>query len=325
MTNSKLHTIGQGACGTVWAESENGPIYKREDGGPGRSLGNDFEMHHRIIQSFLKFNDFHKTELQVEIPTPYNFIKANDQDWWSANLQMFPSGYTPCNMIHAQRIPPFPQAARENLISRYCPSNIQSTIINSEPDKDCVVRLYLGRRRRQRSQTSSRFTAFSLRNFPLHLDQVESLGTSQSEIHKYAEIMAETLAVMHWIAEVDGNDIEFVLALPNNGHSGSGVCGLETDSHPLGRHSMWVLDFDLCRATTVDLKGVEQSASAFWRNDHYYPRPDLDRELWTAFREHYVLFSDACAETFDHQEGQKRRDLARHFIDLLEQGVIRVE
>lgn len=92
----------------------------------------------------------------------------------------------------------------------------------------------------------SKFTAFSLRNFPLHLDQMESLGVTTSEIDQYARAMAETLAMMHWISEIDGNDIEFVLAPPSEN-------GFKIKSTILGEHSIWVLDFDLCRRMTMDL------------------------------------------------------------------------
>lgn len=325
MNTPRLHTIGQGACGTVWAASENGPVYKREDGGPGRSLKNDFEMHCRIIQSFLLFKETHPNNLPIKVSIPHRFIKATDQGWWSTNQQKFPPGHTPCNMIHSQRIPPFSQNIRQVLIDNYCPPKIVSKIITSQPDKDCLIRPYLGRRRTKRHTTTSRFTAFSLRNFPLHLDQLESLGISTVGINKYAQTMAETLAVMHWIAEIDGNDIEFVLAPHSPSEGQTGAFDDEADSHPLGKHSMWVLDFDLCRNITMDAKGVEQCVAAFWGNDPYYPRPERDRELWRVFREYYLRISDTCSAGLEAQEREKRRVLAWNFIGLLEQDGERTE
>ena len=56
-----------------------------------------------------------------------------------------------------------------------------------------------------------RFQAFSLRNYPLHLDQMEELAIPFDHLESYARAMAETLAVMHWGAGMDGNDVEFVL------------------------------------------------------------------------------------------------------------------
>ena len=77
--------------------------------------------------------------------------------------------------------------------------------------------------------------------------------------------MAEALAIMHWICEIDGNDVEFVLAPPDPQAKG-------TTSNCLGEHSVWMLDFDLCRMMTMDEWGVKQAVVAFWRNDSFYPR-----------------------------------------------------
>lgn len=187
METVTLHKIGQGFCGTVWAAS-TGPAFKREDGGPARSLRNDFEMHQRVLQSF---QGSIQLGLQIQIPACYDFIKSTDHMWWSVNQRKFPQGYTPCNIIISQRIPPFPETTRRLLISNYCPAKITRQILDSEPDKDCLIRPYLGRRRTQRTHTTSKFTAFSLRNFPLHLDQMESLGVTTSEINQYARMMAE--------------------------------------------------------------------------------------------------------------------------------------
>jgi hypothetical protein len=139
---------------------------------------------------------------------------------------------------------------------------------------------------------------------------MESLGVTTSEMNQYARVMAETLAMMHWISEIDGNDIEFVLAPP-----------CETDfkmkSNILGEHSMWVLDFDLCRIMTIDSEGVVQAAAAFWRNDPYYPRPEKQPSLWSVFRERYIQVSEACGS--EPQAVERRRILSRQFIDLVEQ------
>mgnify|MGYP002718709102 FL=1 len=308
-----LRKIGQGFCGTVWAAS-TGPAFKREDGGPTRSLRNDFEMHQRVLQSF---QESIQLRPQVQIPACYDFIKSTDHTWWSVNQRNFPLGYTPCNIIISQRIPPFPETTRQLLISNYCPTKMTPQILKSEPDKDCLVRPYLGRRRTQRPHSTSRFTAFSLRNFPLHLDQMQSLGVTTSEINQYARMMAETLAMMHWISGIDGNDIEFVLA-PSSAN------GFKMTSTIFGEHSMWVLDFDLCRRMKMDSEGVVQAAAAFWRNDPYYPRPEKDPSLWSVFRERYIQVSEACGS--EPKAAERRRILSRHFIDLVEQeGKVRKE
>lgn len=49
---------------------------------------------------------------------------------------------------------------------------------------------------------------FSLRNYKLHVDQMQSL---QLEAEKYATSMADAPAVLHWHMKIDGMDIEFAL------------------------------------------------------------------------------------------------------------------
>lgn len=97
----KLHAIGRGACGTVWA-CETGPAYKREDGNPARSLQNDFEMHNRVLQSRQTLMNLRKsTQVEIQIPSCHNFIEPKNKEWWAAHLERVPQGYTSCNMIEA--------------------------------------------------------------------------------------------------------------------------------------------------------------------------------------------------------------------------------
>lgn len=96
-----------------------------------------------------------------------------------------------------------------------CADNEQvAQFVKTNPgDDDCLVRPYLGRRFRygQQGPSTSKFQRFSLRNAPLHIDQMRSLGL---DAKAYAETMAEALAIMHWSAGIDANDVEFVLAPP---------------------------------------------------------------------------------------------------------------
>ncbi|KAJ9202460.1 hypothetical protein DTO164E3_1049 [Paecilomyces variotii] len=322
---SKFRRIGAGFCGTVWAEPDDSSAFKREDGGPGRSLTNDFEMHKRVIQSLeqlhaLKKNNatIHETVTAnappetsptiITIPTCYRFITPADTDWWDTNLIKFPEGYTPCNVIHAQRIPPISQPVREFLIDTYCPPSITEEIKASDTNRDCLIRPYLGRRRVLPTESSQdgdnggpssrrpprQRAFFSLRNFPLHIDQMEQLGISYSDLEVYTRGMADALATMHFNAGIDANDVEFVLAPPPPSHNTALSSLSERDEYPvisnvLGTHMMWILDFDCCRDIAVDEeKGLEQVITAFLRNDPFYPRPSSSEDLWRVFRVRYI-------------------------------------
>lgn len=101
----------------------------------------------------------------------------------------------------------------------------------------------------------------------------------------YAGAMAEALALMHWGARIDANDVEFVLAPPRANHTPT------FESDYLTVHCMWILDFDCCRPIWVDETGVEQACAAFYKNDPFYPRPGTgeaaDEELWVLFKQRF--------------------------------------
>ena len=157
-----------------------------------------------------------------------------------------------------------------------------------------------------------RFESFSLRNFPLHVDQMEDKNL---DTILYAQMMAETLAQLYWGAHTDANDIEFVLAPPpfqpllpavesNRARYNRHVRekadpphhGMVTmDNAFLGEHAMWILDFDCCNDMEMNEAGVKEAVAAFYRNDPYFPRPgredERDQKLWTVFRESFLEVS----------------------------------
>ena len=281
--------IGQGFCGTVWTSAEEhetkASAIKREDGGLGRSLYNDYTMHMRVVESL--------SAIYVRVPGCHRYVDAKDQCWWDTHLAKFPENFqSPCNALLTDRIPPFTKKSREALIDAYCPASLRSTIKASEPDRDCLVRLYLGRRRHPAKQ--SRFDAFSLRNYPLHIDQVEELGL---DALLYARTMAEALAEIHWRAHIDANDVEFVLAPPRESSENGSAKGPSQviKSSVLGEHAMWILDFDCCRNMPCDEYGVEQAVAAFFGNDPYYTRPGHhgnNRLFWEEFRDRFLSASE---------------------------------
>lgn len=75
--NGQFRCIGKGHCGSVWAADGNEEAMKREDGGPERSLQNDWHMH-KIISNRYKSNP----GLSITIPEPIAFIPASDVSWW---------------------------------------------------------------------------------------------------------------------------------------------------------------------------------------------------------------------------------------------------
>jgi hypothetical protein len=118
---------------------------------------------------------------------------------------------------------------------------MREKIKSNVSDCDCMVRSYLGDRGQQ-SNRPSRLAFFTLRHLPLHLDCLQEL---QLDVEWYAIAMAEALAFMHWVADVDANDVEFVLAGPST-HS-KPLNGVSAPATALGQHKMWSLEFNCCR------------------------------------------------------------------------------
>ena len=316
--DATFRRIGQGFCGTVWAApAASGDTFaiKREDGGPGRSLQNDYEMHVRILKTLsCSLHNFY-------VPGCYKYVSGHDQDWWDKRVSKFPKEFqVPCNVLVSERIPPFPQYVREAVIEEYCPDSLRPRIEErklSEPNQDCLIRPYLGRRRRLEKQSKNK--SFSLRNYPLHVDQIEEF---KLDGRLYAKIMAETLAHLYWRAHVDANDIEFVLAPPREGHTHQTCAHSDypytIKSDKLGEHVIWILDFDCCRHMSLDEKGVEQAVAAFYGNDPYYPRPgrenSMDQALWKEFKQRFLEASDTI-----FGQGSRETRLPALWVDLVEQ------
>ena len=196
-----------------------------------------------------------------------------------------------------------PQPVRHVLAQKYIggrgpqdDEKFAASLLNAiNTEQNFLVRPFIGRRRLPPSARPMR--NFSLRNFPLHLDQIEELGLP---VNDYAMAMADTLAFLHWGAVVDGKDVEFVLARPRSPllQSSSSARPAQIGSEPFssegvcGEHAMWLLDFDLCNKMAMpgamvmsdggetaqtETAFLEAAAAGFWGNDPWYPRPLLGR------------------------------------------------
>jgi hypothetical protein len=172
--------------------------------------------------------------MPLAIPQCHELIQQSNP-WWDSCLCRFPAGYSACRALISERIPKVPRFISDKIVDLFCDGNAPlSEFIKGNADDDaCLIRPYLGRRRRYRQEGSSksRFQRFSLRNVPLHVDQMELL---ELNIESYAETMAEALTLMHWCAKIDANDVEFVLAPPR----GRDVSSSTFQSDYLSAHCM---------------------------------------------------------------------------------------
>jgi Zinc finger protein len=142
------------------------------------------------------------------------------------------------------------------------------------------------------------------------------------DILNLAAEIAIGLAILHWEAQIDGMDTEFVLgssATWDNEPNGS-----EDESSPpdtdkvinFNRREihLWMLDYDKATAIEMTEEDIKKKlVPGFLGNDPYYPMPTVDEELWDAFCGAYLKASDIIlrAKGVD----KKVRTLPQQFLD----------
>ena len=290
--------IGRGTCGAVFAESGTAFVLKKALYN-NKQLYNDYAMHMSILEGFdTAFKQYQLAP--VNVPRVERYVSSRheaDQEWWATNALRFPKSKCPMDVLITHRVMPLPRTVREALIEMYCPPHMQEAHTAHSGNEPCLVRIYLGKRARI---STSRLSLFTLRNFQLHLDQLEDL---QLDIKEFATAMADTISLLHWHVHVDGNDVEFVLGraptqcqfkLPSAAKLRAVDDYVESEQlrggltcHQRATH-VWMIDFDKCNGIEMDEDGVDLAVDAFIRNDPYFPRPNVDPDLWQFFVNRYL-------------------------------------
>jgi hypothetical protein len=167
------------------------------------ALWSDFLTHFHVYKAFEEQNG-----LEFRIPAVYSYVNKDNSTWWDAHRSFFSEHDNfpmPSMALITERIAPLPKIAREALVAQYCPKHLQSAVMADPNNRDCLARIYLGKRRLADAPLAPNFT---LRNFNLCVDQMLELDLP---VYDYAVAMGEALAVIHWGANTDGYDIEYVL------------------------------------------------------------------------------------------------------------------
>lgn len=300
--------IGFGQCGLVFEKPGQGYVLKVAKRSYEDSLWADFNAHARVQEAFDQNEDS-----ECHVPRIFSYISKESTAWWEKNLGLFPrvSFELPAMALVSQRILPLPKIARQALIDTYCADQYRAAVAADATNRDCLARLYLGRRRATKMPPPN----FTLRNFNLHLDQMADLNFP---VYNLAHAIGEALAIIHWSANVDAYDIEFVLGSEgDNQYSRDVFSTLRLTSDKIAAmpphtdiesllnvNSMqrttrvWVLDFNLChiwddQAAMNNPKAlIDHLMVGFFENDPYYPLPlmenILDKRLWEIFSSSYL-------------------------------------
>lgn len=328
---STFRTIGAGTCGTVFEIPNTLEVVKRAKNGYEDALWNDHICHKIVLECIGRNLNLFGGGLHV--PKSLSFVSTSDGHNWRKLAANFPEQYRSRSALYfSERILPVPESVRFALIDKYFPEEVRSEGKASEGNKDCLVRIYLGK---CRDPDRLKPTRVSLRNYNLHLDQMEELGL---DTKTFAATMAHALAVMHWDACIDADDVEFVLgSSPTTiSHGYLSLFDLAGEKVPISTlkdadvHtkavSIWLLDFNRCQRIRVhgDLpieehqKGLEMAVDSFFRNDPYYPRPlssnDHAKMLWQTFRDAYL----STGKTILDGAMPEVRELPVRFITMVE-------
>ena len=298
--NLELRVIGLGSCGSVFEIPGSTLALKKSSN--VTALWNDFGLTNTVYNSLL---DTQAVLQQVfpdrtipRTPKCHEFFLQSSASWWEANLDRFPQEHrTPAAVFSVDRILPLPEVTRNAMIDMYFSEEdgVQEEARNSLENKHCLVRLYLGENETDEEQSGS---YDSLLNFPLKLNMMEDLELAVEDL---AVEMAIGLAVIHWQARIDGMDTEFVLGSsaerPRERFKGVTTRGRppqeihDADFKSRSTH-LWLLDFDKASEISFTKEDVDKKlVPAFLGNDPYFPRPDVDMDLWTAFSGAYLTAS----------------------------------
>ncbi|KAH7322918.1 zinc finger protein-domain-containing protein [Stachybotrys elegans] len=304
----RFEEIGKGQCGTVYCLTGKSIIVKVSNSAQkSRELFIDYQVHERIQYALDQVKASLSVEFSVEfsVPSLHTWISPGSEKFWADNMPLFPKKtVTEKFALVAERVFPVPLPVREALVDTLCPSAIKKRkqeFLAQPENKSCLIRIYLGRRETTRTKTN--LQNLKLRNFPLHVNEMEEMDLDTKH---FAEVMAQALAILHWKAGVDGNDIEFVLgSSPMRFQRPSLEVTLQSDMLTVAKHcqydfgqrstSIWIIDFNQCTEFQDDDTGLKQLVDAFFWNDPYYPRPNTgnhkDTDLWEIFSKQYLDIS----------------------------------
>jgi hypothetical protein len=320
-THRTCVSIGEGMCGTVFALNAADVIKVPKSPEKLQQLHQDAIMHKSVQEAFRRIPSSLRQDINV--PEFHGWVSPKSDSFWDTKAQDFPSGSKVPNYdLISIRILPLQLPVRAAIIDALCSKSIRKlkkTILEKPENKDCLVRLYLGRRNDDIKGETAR-----LRNFPLHVNEMEGL---KLDTGWYAVTMARALAVTHWAADMDANDVEFVLGSSpaNNKTAHPTSQELEAcDKDSAGKLYHWdfdhrsisiqLLDFNQCKTFEHDSQGLKQLVDSFWWNDPYYPRPgsknENDKNLWEIFKKAYLEASDELSGG----------TIAKDFIDAVEKS-----
>lgn len=292
--------IGEGLQGAVFEYVGivgSAPVLKKEhpkNACKSKNLRNEFAIHQRVYDTFRSYWSF---GCQVSVPRPYRLFRAEEATC-QAIIDSLPCDFRKrSDMYQMDHILPLPKVIRRALIQKFYPHNgngpldsdTLGRVLGHIPNKDCLVRPYLG----LKSKIYTR-QEFYLRNFVLSLQSLVEIGFDVKDL---ATSLGRAYATMHWGAHVDGDDVEFVLG------SEADPCLKSTQGQVLQTRKigLYLIDFGQCER--VDMTNEPQvvyqafkGAMVTGDNRYFIPNPRHSLGLFRIFVDSYAQTAQAFVD-----------------------------
>ena len=146
-----LRGIGWGSCGKIYHQLGTNHVIKKAINGnivlsDECRLWNDLIMHKKV-EEVIDSHNVSRDTIPVLVPRVYRYISKADE-WWKTHDHMFPpEDRTPENLLISEHIPPIHAIGRNALMDYFCPEKLRPGAKLQDSNKDCLIRLYLGKRR----------------------------------------------------------------------------------------------------------------------------------------------------------------------------------
>ena len=129
-------------------------------------------MHRTVEEAFARSVERGGRTLIVHVPWGSGYINKEDRRWWAVHERLFPEDCRYLeNLLRSERIPLVHLFAKHALINQYYPEGLRVDTMLQDSNKDCLIRLYLGRRRQSTIHVKETANCFGLWNFKLYLEK----------------------------------------------------------------------------------------------------------------------------------------------------------
>ncbi|KAI4858704.1 hypothetical protein F4820DRAFT_467978 [Hypoxylon rubiginosum] len=281
--------IGAGLQGIAYERLGSIYVTKKElPTNQGRRLTDEFAMHRKVSDAFTKYKEYSG---DVLVPQPFDFVPK--ESLLPELLSRMPGNdRQPSDVATMEIILPLPKIVRKAMIQKFypdknsaCDEHLVTQVLDERANKHCLARLYLGKRSVAMSKEN-----FTLRNHPLTLNVMGDLALN---VEQFAAMIGNAYAIMHWAANITGDDVEFVLGFSTS---------TENDFQHREVH-MYLLDFGQC--DTVDMNEDQDDIFQAFKgsldlqhNQLYLPHPKRSAALYQAWKSAYL---SAARKVIQHE------------------------